>query len=252
MPINPRLAIVLTGPFADGPTNSTNMLLMYVQLLQFVVGGGPYNSDPSEWYNSSGGSIATNVTQAQHVLLVNDAEFDTAPQIRKTFYFDLGATDSTAVHSNQSMFRIRMRSSLNVGADVPIRFAYDPSPLDKSMGIIYAAILLLGLYVLIIWEIVHRTFAAIIASTSAIAILAIMNERPTMPEIMSWIDVETLLLLFGMMILVAILSETGIFDYLAVYAYKVRYFLIYFANQFHLRRLCILILYICKPNSCFF
>jgi Na+/H+ antiporter NhaD/arsenite permease-like protein len=30
------------------------------------------------------------------------------------------------------------------------------------------------------------------------------------------------LLLFGMMILVAILSETGIFDFLAVYAYKVK------------------------------
>lgn len=52
-------------------------------------------------------------------------------------------------------------------------------------------------------------------------ILAAMNERPPMTLIMSWIDIETLLLLFGMMILVAILSETGIFDYLAVYAYKV-------------------------------
>jgi Na+/H+ antiporter NhaD/arsenite permease-like protein len=50
-----------------------------------------------------------------------------------------------------------------------------------------------------------------------------MNERPPMTLIMSWIDIETLLLLFGMMILVAILSETGIFDYLAVYAYKVCY-----------------------------
>lgn len=49
-----------------------------------------------------------------------------------------------------------------------------------------------------------------------------LNERPSMADIMSWIDTETLLLLFGMMILVAILSETGIFDYLAVYAYKVR------------------------------
>lgn len=48
-----------------------------------------------------------------------------------------------------------------------------------------------------------------------------MNERPSMTLIMSWIDIETLLLLFGMMILVAILSETGLFDYLAVYAYKV-------------------------------
>lgn len=48
-----------------------------------------------------------------------------------------------------------------------------------------------------------------------------MNERPPMTLIMSWIDIETLLLLFGMMILVAILSETGVFDYLAVYAFKV-------------------------------
>lgn len=52
-------------------------------------------------------------------------------------------------------------------------------------------------------------------------ILAAMNERPPMTLIMSWIDIETLLLLFGMMILVAILSETGVFDYLAVYAFKV-------------------------------
>lgn len=53
-----------------------------------------------------------------------------------------------------------------------------------------------------------------------------MNERPPMTLVMSWIDIETLLLLFGMMILVAILSETGVFDYLAVYAYKVSKFLI--------------------------
>lgn len=64
----------------------------------------------------------------------------------------------------------------------------------------------------------------------AIAILAAMNERPPMTEIMSWIDVETLLLLFGMMILVAILSETGIFDYLAVYAYKVSFIVIIMKN----------------------
>jgi len=48
-----------------------------------------------------------------------------------------------------------------------------------------------------------------------------MNERPTMSVIMSWIDTETLLLLFGMMIIVAVLAETGAFDYLAVYAFKV-------------------------------
>lgn len=65
-----------------------------------------------------------------------------------------------------------------------------------------------------------------LASTMSVAILAALNERPALGEIVSWIDVETLLLLFSMMTLVAIFSETGIFDYLAVLAYRVRMFLI--------------------------
>lgn len=60
-----------------------------------------------------------------------------------------------------------------------------------------------------------------IASTLSIALLAALNDRPTHHEIVSWIDVETILLLFAMMILVAILTETGIFNHLAVYAYRV-------------------------------
>lgn len=53
------------------------------------------------------------------------------------------------------------------------------------------------------------------------ALLAALNAKPTLEEVISWIDVETLLLLFGMMVLVAILAQTGVFDYLAVYAFKV-------------------------------
>lgn len=60
-----------------------------------------------------------------------------------------------------------------------------------------------------------------IASTLSIALLAALNDRPTHHEIIAWIDVETILLLFAMMILVAILTETGVFDHLAVYAYGV-------------------------------
>lgn len=43
-----------------------------------------------------------------------------------------------------------------------------------------------------------------------------------MNEVVSWIDVDTLLLLFSMMILVAVIAQTGLFDYLAVYAFKVQ------------------------------
>lgn len=123
--------------------------------------------------------------------------------------------------SSDLTYRIRFRT--NVNTSIPLTVSYDLSPIDKDRAVIYAAVVLVGLYIMIIWEVVNRTFAAIIASTMAIGILAALDERPPMSEIMGWIDVETLLLLFGMMILVAILSETGIFDYLAVYAYKVRF-----------------------------
>lgn len=117
--------------------------------------------------------------------------------------------------------KLRARIRTNLPIDFPIRLAYDTAPIDKTSGVIYAAIILFGLYGMIIWEIVHRTLAAVVASTTAIGVLAALDKRPPMNELILWIDIETLLLLFGMMILVAILSETGVFDYLAVYAYKV-------------------------------
>ncbi|KPJ19669.1 P protein [Papilio machaon] len=69
--------------------------------------------------------------------------------------------------------------------------------------------------------IINRTMAAILVSTMSIAALALVGERPSLQEIISWLDEETLLLLFSMMLLVAIMAETGIFDYLAVFAFEV-------------------------------
>lgn len=42
-----------------------------------------------------------------------------------------------------------------------------------------------------------------------------------MTDLVSWMNMETLMLLFSMMIIIAILTETGVFDYVAVYTYKV-------------------------------
>ncbi|KAF8793574.1 P protein like [Argiope bruennichi] len=86
--------------------------------------------------------------------------------------------------------------------------------------IIMAICVLIGLYVLIIFEVVHRTLAAMIGATVAISCLALVGVRPSLMEVMSWMDVETLSLLFGMMVLVSILCETGFFDYVAVLTYK--------------------------------
>lgn len=90
-----------------------------------------------------------------------------------------------------------------------------------AIGVIYAALLLLFLYILIIFDITDRTFAALLSATLGIGVLCMIHLRPTLKTIISWIDMETLMLLFGMMIIVSVLAETGVFDYLAVCAYRV-------------------------------
>lgn len=214
MPINPRLGIILNGAFIDDALNATNFLFVYVQLL--------YLNEPNNQTNEPEKnriSYSENVTSVQVLSLAGTDSLDTAAENRRVLNFNIGSIDLAKLKNKNTVLRVRLRS--NVNTEIPLQMGYDPSPIDTEMGVIYAAILLIGLYVLIIWDIVHRTFAAILASTTSIAILAAMNEKPSMAVIISWIDVETLLLLFGMMILVAILSETGVFDYLAVLAYKV-------------------------------
>ena len=48
-----------------------------------------------------------------------------------------------------------------------------------------------------------------LASTAAITALAWLNVRPSLEEVITWVDVETLVLLFGMMVIVSVISETG-------------------------------------------
>lgn len=41
----------------------------------------------------------------------------------------------------------------NLNATLPVQFSYDPNPIDTNTGVIYAAVVLLGLYIMIIWEV---------------------------------------------------------------------------------------------------
>ncbi|XP_077284530.1 P protein-like isoform X2 [Arctopsyche grandis] len=136
--------------------------------------------------------------------------------VKRYNIFDL--MDSNA---NAAVLSATMKSNMNEAVSLDMN--YDLKPINATLGMIFAGCILIGLYVLIITEIVHRTFAAVFSSTLALAALAVLDQRPTMKEVIEWIDVETLLLLFSMMIIVAILTETGIFDYMAVFAYKITY-----------------------------
>ncbi|XP_028856293.1 P protein isoform X2 [Denticeps clupeoides] len=103
---------------------------------------------------------------------------------------------------------------------VPLSMTHQSLYVTVETQVLMAGLILAGVYVLIIFEIVHRTLAAMLGSLAALAALAFIGDRPSLMTVVDWIDYETLALLFGMMILVAIFSETGFFDYCAVKAYQ--------------------------------
>lgn len=99
--------------------------------------------------------------------VVNLTELDTAKELKRSITVPLNDLHYEKLHDNSST-KLILTLRTNFYASLPVNFAYDPSPLDKDRGIIYASIVLFGLYIMIIWELVHRTFAAIIASTMSI------------------------------------------------------------------------------------
>jgi len=82
--------------------------------------------------------------------------------------------------------------------------------------------ILLGVYALIITEVIHRTLAAAVGGLVAMLALNYYTEEPalSLAQVTTMIDWETIGLLLGMMVMVGILSHTGVFEYFAVLAYK--------------------------------
>uniref|UniRef100_A0A8D0HS73 OCA2 melanosomal transmembrane protein n=1 Tax=Sphenodon punctatus TaxID=8508 RepID=A0A8D0HS73_SPHPU len=115
---------------------------------------------------------------------------------------------------------INIQAFLQESEIVPLSMTHQYLHADVETQVTIASVILAGVYVLIILEIVHRTLAAMLGSLAALAALAVIGDRPSLVKVVEWIDYETLALLFGMMLLVAIFSETGFFDYCAVKAYR--------------------------------
>ncbi|XP_063698960.1 P protein-like isoform X2 [Culicoides brevitarsis] len=165
------------------------------------------------------GNYTTDLAYAWKIPCRAPSDFDTTDLVKKTHTFTIKAEDRERLVEQEGLVRVLFKSNMMI--NMPLKFGVDISPINQELGILYSAFVLVFLYALIIWEVVHRTFAAILASCLSIALLAALNDRPTVEEIISWIDVEIILLLFSMMLLVGIMTETGVFDYLAVYAYKI-------------------------------
>ncbi|XP_076070305.1 P protein-like [Mytilus galloprovincialis] len=160
------------------------------------------------------------------ILRVNLSETMEPNQSSQDLTFILKNMDKNFYDENdltvyQHDFKVRTRNSsllfeTNSNHSIPLYYSVH----EHDQRVILAVLVLVGVYILIIFDLVHRAMAALIGSLAAIAVLAHYGERPDLNTIISWIDMETLMLLFGMMILVSIFSETGFFDFFALKAYK--------------------------------
>lgn len=149
-PVDPRIGLIFRGSFYGEhyDDDSTNYMYYYLTI--------HYPDGHSE-----------NVTEEVFKFpVVNTTEMDIVKELKRSKTIPIKHQYYESVQRNKSIIKLNLRT--NFDASFPVNFAYDPSPLDKDMGIIYASIVLLGLYIMIIWELVHRTFAAIIASTMSI------------------------------------------------------------------------------------
>jgi len=91
----------------------------------------------------------------------------------------------------------------------------------ENQAILVGLIILIGVYVLIVVELVHRTLAAALGGLGAVAALNYYaTDSLNLKEVTTMIDWDTIGLLLGMMVMVGVLSHTGVFEWFAVEAYK--------------------------------
>lgn len=93
-------------------------------------------------------------------------------------------------------------------------------PEMPSWSVWVALLILLGVYTLIIFEWIHRALAACLGAIVVVTVLHFIGDGPDLGTLVSWIDEETVGLLLGMMVMVSILAETGIFQWAAVKCYS--------------------------------
>jgi Na+/H+ antiporter NhaD/arsenite permease-like protein len=91
----------------------------------------------------------------------------------------------------------------------------------EGQAVLVGALILLGVYMLIIFEWMHRTLAAAVGGLVAVGALVYhMEGSLTLGQTANMVDWDTIGLLLGMMVMVGVLSHTGVFEWFAVRAYK--------------------------------
>uniref|UniRef100_A0A1B0AG68 Citrate transporter-like domain-containing protein n=1 Tax=Glossina pallidipes TaxID=7398 RepID=A0A1B0AG68_GLOPL len=111
----------------------------------------------------------------------------------------------------------------NVNESLGLEIHIRTTRFTKYLGTVLGIVLLVVIYILLIFDLVHRALAGIIACTLGIGIMGALHMKPDLTTILSWVHIDTILLIFGISIIMGIMAETGVQDYLAATGYELAY-----------------------------
>ncbi|XP_020806015.1 P protein [Drosophila serrata] len=173
----------------------------------------------SAYLGENRSKVFQDILPAWRLPLLSEEELERAPAVASNRTYLMTEELSEKLSEKNSEFRLHIYS--DVETDLAIVLNYNPLIVNARTGSILAGLILLIFYALLVWELFERPFVAMICSILSVTALACFNDRPNMDEIIQWMDMELLTLLFCMMLIILILTETGVFDYLAVFCFEI-------------------------------
>ena len=190
------------APATDESDPSQNYYVAKVALTQ---DGTVLKSDYLKLHDKG---IEPETSSRRALLSGGGASGPTGADVFETFYFNV---DPSASGSD---LVVEVRSDCPVPLGISVE-ALSIGPVGVSQHWIALALLIL-VFALIITEVVHRTLIAFMGAAAVLFLLALEHRLPSVYEIMQWMDHGTLALLWGMMIIVALLARSGVFEYSSV------------------------------------
>ncbi|XP_022226719.1 P protein [Drosophila obscura] len=173
----------------------------------------------SSYTGENRSKVFQNTLQAWKLPLLPEDLLERAPAVSRNRTYQMSSELSDILAQPETEMRLHIYS--DVATDLAVVISYNPLIVNARMGSILAGLILLIFYALLVWEVFERPFIAMVCSILSVTALACFNDRPNMNEIIQWMDMELLTLLFCMMLLILILTETGVFDYLAVFCFEI-------------------------------
>ncbi|KAH3761489.1 arsenical PUMP membrane protein [Pelomyxa schiedti] len=216
------LTVSVWAPLPPSSNETTDFSDLYVSLDQF---------DPVEKMDWESIKVLTTITAggdpaSADIQLSDIDSFDKSRQHRISSYIEqLGSSEDapTSMPLEPFVFEIELKSFESIGVS----------------RVYFGLILLAITYLLLAFEVINRVLICIIADAVVIIFMALCGDTPSVISMAGFVDKDTLMILFGMMIIVGNFGKTGFFGFLAIKCYQM--------SKGHL---WLLALIICTTTAC--